>query len=174
MRWNCLLVACCLAIVACGDDTSNPVSPSNQPLVFTAQLLAANEVPALVNPAESTAHGAVQITVTPTRDSSGNITSATATFEIQLAGLPQNTTFVGGHIHPAPPGVAGPVIVNTTLSSGTPPTFISGAAVWTFSNINVPVPTLQGMINNPGGFYFNVHTFSNPGGVARGQIQRTF
>ena len=166
-----VLVAVGLTTASCSDD-SNPVAPANAPLVFTAELAAASEVPAVTN-AEQTAHGAVQITVTPTRDSSGNITAATAKFEIQLAGLPTTTTFVGGHIHPAPAGTTGPVIVNTSLSSGTPPVFLNGAATWTFDNINVPVATLQGMIANPGSYYFNVHTFSNPGGVARGQLRRT-
>lgn len=175
MRWNCLLVVCCLATAACGDGTSNPASPSGTtPLVFTAELFAGNEVPLVTN-AESVAHGAVDITMNVTRDPSTNaITLATARFDIQLAGLPPTTTFVGAHIHPGVAGVAGPVIVNTTLSSGTPQTIQSGAATWTFENINVPVAIAQGMINNPSAFYFNVHTFSNPAGVARGQIQRTF
>ena len=30
--------------------------------------------------------------------------------------------------------------------------------------------TLQSIIDNPAGFYFNVHSSTNPGGVARGQL----
>jgi len=62
-----VLVAVGLTTASCGDD-SNPVAPANAPLVFTAQLAATNEIPAVTN-AEQTAHGAVQITVTPTTDS---------------------------------------------------------------------------------------------------------
>jgi CHRD domain len=166
-----LLLSLPLAAAACGDDNS-PTSPSATPLVFTAQLQAGNEIPA-VSQAEQTAHGAVQITMTPTRDSSNNITAVTAKFEIQLAGLPTNTTFVGGHIHPAPAGVTGPVIINTGLSSGTPPVYQSDTATWTFDNINVPLPFFNAIVANPSNFYFNVHSFSNPGGVARGQLGRT-
>jgi hypothetical protein len=28
----------------------------------------------------------------------------------------------------------------------------------------------QTIINNPAGYYFNIHTAANPGGVARGQL----
>ena len=30
----------------------------------------------------------------------------------------------------------------------------------------------QNIINNPGGFYYNVHSTLNPGGFARGQLVR--
>jgi hypothetical protein len=30
----------------------------------------------------------------------------------------------------------------------------------------------QTILNNPAGFYFNVHSTLNPGGVARGQLVR--
>jgi len=33
-----------------------------------------------------------------------------------------------------------------------------------------PVDTANSIIANPAGFYFNVHTALNPGGVARGQL----
>jgi hypothetical protein len=110
--------------------------------------------------------------MTPTRDSTGAITAATADFHIQLAGLPENTAYVGAHIHPGVAGVNGPVIVNTSLSSGTLPTIVSGAATWDFRGVNVPVATAQQLESNPSAFYFNVHTFTNPGGVARGQLSR--
>ena len=79
--------------------------------------------------------------MTVARDASNAITSATANFVIQVAGLPTDTTFVGAHIHPGVLGVVGPVIVNTTLSSGTPPQVVNGLATWTFNNITVPVAT---------------------------------
>ena len=166
-----LLLALGLVAAGCGDG-NNPTSPSGTgPLVFTAELFAGNEVPLVTN-FESVAHGAVDITMNVTRDASNNITAATARFDIQLAGLAPNTTFVGAHIHPGVAGVAGPVIVSTTLSSGTPQIVQSGAATWVFENINVPVATAQAMITNPSAFYFNVHSFSNPSGVARGQLRQ--
>jgi hypothetical protein len=167
-RWGWLVLAACVGAAACDD---NGTAPSNSPIVLTTLLSPANEVPAVAN-AESSARGAVQITMTPTRDSTGAITSATADFHIQMAGLAENTVFVGAHIHPGVAGVNGPVIVNTTLSSGTLPAIASGAAVWDFRNLNVPVATAQQLESNPSAFYFNVHTQTNPGGVARGQLAR--
>ena len=32
--------------------------------------------------------------------------------------------------------------------------------------------TLRGMLDNPAGYYVNLHTTVNPGGVIRGQLQR--
>jgi hypothetical protein len=40
------------------------------------------------------------------------------------------------------------------------------------TNISVPAATIQGIVNNPAGFYFNVHSPTNPGGAARGQLDR--
>ena len=172
-RWILLLAASLLA-AACGDGTTvaSPSSTGTGPFIFTAQLSAQNEVPPPT--AESTANGAVQITMNVTRDSSSAITAATADFVIQMAGLAPDTTFVGAHIHPGVVGTNGPVIVNTSLSSGTPAQIQNGVATWTFRNITVPTATAQALIDNPAGFYFNVHTFTNPGGVARGQVRRTF
>jgi hypothetical protein len=170
-RWGMLLLAGSLLAAGCGDDNS-PTSPSaTAPLVFGAELSPASEVPAITN-GEAGARGAVQVTMNVTRDSAGAITAATARFEIQVAGLPTDTTFVGAHIHPGVAGVNGSVIVNTTLSGGTPPTLVNGTATWSFPNIVVSPTVAQQLIDNPSAFYFNVHTFTNPGGMARGQLRR--
>jgi hypothetical protein len=161
-----------LSVLVAGCDDAAPTSPSNVPLVFTAQLSPANEVPAVSN-AEAAASGAVQITMTVSRDSANAITAARATFAIQVAGLPASTTYVGAHIHTGVAGVNGGVVVNTTLSSGTVPQFVSGTASWIINDINVAPATAQAIIDNPSAFYFNIHSLTNPAGVARGQLRRT-
>ena len=45
-------------------------------------------------------------------------------------------------------------------------------ASFTKANLNVDPATMQAIINNPAGYYFNIHTALNPGGVARGQLTR--
>ena len=42
----------------------------------------------------------------------------------------------------------------------------------TFSRLNLALKAVdaQAIINNPAGFYFNIHTSANPGGVMRGQL----
>src|SRR2546425_3436193 len=110
-----VLVACAL-VAGCGDD--NPTGPSNPPLVFTALLSSANEVPPVAN-SESTARGAAQITFDVTRNASNAITAATVRFYFQVTGL-SGTIILGAHIHPGAAGVNGPVVVSTGLSATSP------------------------------------------------------
>ena len=104
-----LLGLCVLGAAGCSDDSTNP---SNLPIVMTASLSPANEVPAIAN-AENTGGGAVQITLNVTRDGTGAITGGTAEFHFQLSGFPSSTSIVAAHIHPGAAGVNGGVIVNT-------------------------------------------------------------
>ena len=165
-----VLVACAL-VAGCGDD-DNPTGPSaNTPLVFTALLSPANEVPPVAN-SESTARGAAQITFDVTRNASNAITAATARFYFQVTGLPAGTIIVGAHIHPAPAGVNGPVVVSTGLSGTSPFAMSADAAELTVGDIAVDPALAQAIIDNPAGYYFNLHTPANPGGLARGQLTR--
>jgi len=50
---------------------------------------------------------------------------------------------------------------------------VNGGASFTRTNINVPFDVAQGMLDNPSGYYFNIHSTLNPTGVARGQLTRT-
>jgi len=107
-----------------------------------------------------------------TRDASGAISSATATFYFQLTGFPAGTTIQGAHIHPAPAGTNGPVIISTGLTATNTVTVPSGTGDFTFTNVPVDPALAQQILNNPAAFYFNVHSPANPGGFARGQLQR--
>ncbi len=164
-----LLGLCLLGVVSCSDDAA---APSNLPIVLTANLAPANEVPPIAN-AENSGRGAVQVTLNVTRDGTGAITAGTADFHFQLSGFPSSTTVVGAHIHPGATGVNGPVIVNTGVVAATPVAFQDGVATFSVSGIPVPAATLQNLVNNPAAFYFNVHSPTNPGGFSRGQLNRT-
>src|SRR5437762_5617126 len=110
-----MVVVACALVAGCGDD--NPTGPSaSTPLVFTALLSSANEVPPVAN-SESTARGAAQITFDVTRTASNAITAATVRFYFQVTGLPAGTIIVGAHIHPGAAGVNGPVVVSTGLTA---------------------------------------------------------
>src|SRR5258706_16179196 len=113
-RWTLTAVALCLLSAGCGDDSQT--APSNAPLIFSAILSPANEVPPVGN-AESGGRGAAQVQFDGTRGAGDAITSATASFYYQLTGFPAGTTLVGAHIHPAPAGVQGPVIISTGVTA---------------------------------------------------------
>ena len=138
----------------------------------TAQLSAANEVPAVTGP-EANGRGNVTISFNVPRDAGGAVTGAgTASFAIQLSGFPPGTPAILAHIHPGATGQVGPPLVNTNLAPAT-------ALVLGDGTVNVTLTAPVGQVDaaaitaNPAGYYFNVHTQLNPGGAVRGQLTRT-
>lgn len=169
------LLICAVAMLGVGCDDDGPTAPSNpNQVVFTAALSAANEVPPISN-AESTARGNAQITFDLTRDSGGAITGATTTWVFTLSDFPDGSTIRLGHIHEGAAGVAGGVRIDTGL---TPATALSvtggrlGNQIITKAVTPTELPQVQRVIDNPGGFYFNLHSALNGGGVVRGQLTR--
>ena len=164
-------IAVVLALVAAGCSNNNspsPATPTNP--TFTAALSPANEVPPITN-AESTVSGNATITLVVTRDAANNITAATATFVVNLTGFPAGSSINIAHIHEGASTCACPVVVNTSLAAGEV-TIVNGVASFTKANITVDPAVAQRILANPAGFYFNVHTTLNAGGVARGQLNR--
>jgi hypothetical protein len=164
-----LALAACVCVSACDDNETAPSAAA--PLVFSTLLSPSNEVPP-VSGSESSGRGAVQVQFNVTRDASGGISAATANFYFQLTGFPAGTTIVGAHIHPAPAGTNGPVIISTGLTATNTVSLTNGTGDFTFSNVPVDPALAQQILNNPGAFYFNVHSTNNGGGFARGQLQR--
>jgi hypothetical protein len=113
----------------------------------------------------------VTVTLNVTRDGAQNITAATADFQVSLSGFPANTSLTGAHIHAGRAGANAGVIVNLAIASGDI-ALPSGTASFSRNTINVPADVAQNMMNDPAGFYFNVHTTLNPGGAVRGQLVR--
>src|SRR5687767_120389 len=155
-----------LALVAGCDDNDPPTGPSNTgPIVFTAALSAANEVPAVTN-AEAGGRGNVTITFNVPRDSTGAVTGGGGvTFAMQLNGFPAGTAAIAAHIHPGAVGVNGSPLVNTTVSAAGPVVMGDGTAnVTVTATPEITQANAQAIVANPAGFYFNVHTPLNPGG----------
>lgn len=175
LKRGCLILLTTLALAGCDDDS--PTAPNDPNVVlFTAQLSAQNEVPAITN-AEANARGDVRITFNLTRDASNNIVGGTATFVVNLRDFPAGATWRLAHIHRGGSDVAGPVVVDTSLTPATAITLTSGTiSNQTFSNQPIvtngqPDPALiNDIINNPAGFYFNAHTALNGSGAVRGQL----
>jgi len=169
------LLICAVAIMGAGCDGDSPTTPSNaNQAVFTAALSAANEVPPITN-AESTARGNAQITFDLTRDGGGTITAATVTWAFILSDLPANSSIILGHIHIGGAGVAGGVHINTGLSPTNSIALPDGRLnthLITTTATATELGRMQAILDNPGGYYFNLHSPLNPGGVVRGQLTR--
>ena len=164
------LVVSLAGVAACGSDSS-PATPSgNGTQTYTATLRPSEEVPA-VSGAESSGGGTVTIVLNVVKDTSGNVTSATATFDVTLNGFPAGTPINMAHIHQAAAGQSGNVVVSTTLAPGDV-TLNNGSGSFNRSGVAVTPDIATQLLNNPAGFYFNVHSTLNPAGVARGQLVR--
>jgi hypothetical protein len=131
-------------------------------------LSAGNEVPAITN-ADAGATGTATIALTVTKDDSGNITSATANFQMSVTGFPAGTTVTDAHIHNGAAGANAGIYVNTGLTSGEL-AITNGSGSITKNGINVPSDRAAAILSNPAGHYFNVHTAINPAGAIRGQL----
>jgi len=131
-------------------------------VVFTAQMLAANEVPPISN-ADLNAFGNVTVTL----DTVAN----TASFAWSVTNV-ASPAIILSHIHEGPPGVIGPVRIDSGITAGTPVTVVAGNASFSKSGISTTAAQIAAIIANPGGFYFNVHSTLNPVGVVRGQLVR--
>ena len=169
-RLSALIVGLSIFAVGCGGESS-PTAPSEGTTTtstFTVPLSSANEVPAIVN-ADATGSGTAVIALTVAKDNAGNITSATANFQITVAGFPAGTSITDAHIHNGVVGSNAGVYVNTTLASGEIALANGGGSI-AKNGINVPSDRAAAILNNPTGHYFNVHTALNPAGAIRGQL----
>ena len=166
-----LMVGIAILVAACGS--SSPSTPSNTlptKVTFTAALNPANEGPPVTN-ADSSGSGTGTFTLDLTRDSAGAITAAKATFVFSLNNFPANSSLILAHIHTGGPGATGSPIVNTGLTAASAVAMPNGSVTnQTFANIDVTPTNAQQIIDNPNGFYYNVHTSLNSGGAARAQL----
>jgi uncharacterized protein (TIGR03437 family) len=149
------------------------LAQSVESIPFRLNMSPQNEVPAVTG-LEATGFGTVWLHVL--RDSSGRITSGTVDFNVRYQ-FPGEVTFTGLHIHRGNAGANGPVLIDSRVSAGNPVVDASGRGAITRSaeiaagSPNVAV--LSEIINNPDGFYLNLHSTANPGGAVRAQLART-
>jgi hypothetical protein len=163
-RYIVSIVLMALAIVSVASLMVRPAKADT--VIFTAQLRAANEVPPVTN-SDVNAFGSVTV-VLDTATNSYN-------FDWSVSQLGASSIILS-HIHEGSASVNGPVRVDSGI--GVNPVSIpvvNGSASFSKSGI-VPTTDAAGitsrLLANPGGFYFNVHSNLNPGGVARGQLVR--
>ena len=171
-RVACVSLLLALSVAGCDDS---PVDPSNDTIpTFTAALTTANEVPPVMS-VEATCSGNVTIRITNlTRNSAQVITSATVDFTGNVASCAA-ATINFGHIHQGTAGLVGDIVVDTGLVPGVL-VLVNGSGSFA-QNGRRPerneFTIIQRMLDNPMGFYFNLHSTLHPDGVIRGQLIRT-
>jgi hypothetical protein len=170
-RFAMFALALTLGAPACDDDS--PTGPSTTgPIVFTAELRASNEVPAISN-AESNAQGRATITFSVPRDGSGNVTGD-GVWNVQavVSGFTDSSAIRAAHIHNGAAGVNAGVYVDTLLTPANAIPVSSGSTTINFEQVQIIQSRAQAVMDNPAGHYFNMHSPLNPGGVIRGQLVR--
>jgi uncharacterized protein (TIGR03437 family) len=152
--------------------TGGLFAQSSETIVFRAVLSPANEVPAIA----INASGMGTILLHVVRDASGKVVSASTDFNTNYQ-FPGEVTITGMHIHKGVAGENGSVTINSNISAAAPVADPTGKGILLRQGFTGPadaagLDTVNGMLANPAGFYLNVHTTVNPGGVIRGQLQR--
>jgi uncharacterized protein (TIGR03437 family) len=146
---------------------------TSESIPFRAVLSARSETTPVV---DSNATGAVTVWVHVVRDAAGKVTSGSVDFSVNYR-FSGATTLTAMHIHKAPVGVAGAIVVPVPLTrfddatgAGTIPT-----KQVQFSNADASTTVLDsinGLLADPSQYYFNIHTVDAPAGAMRGQLQR--
>jgi hypothetical protein len=187
MRILASLAATALLAAACGGTAAAPsptVAPTTAPTAtptpaptpqlkytFSADLKTTNEVPAIAN-AEASCTGKGTFTLDTVKDATGKITAATAGFNLTVSACPADTKLTLFHIHQAAAGANGGVKVTGKGDAANPIALATGAttAPIVVTNVTVDPVLANDIITGPAGFYFNVHSTVNGGGVIRGQL----
>jgi hypothetical protein len=160
-RLGIAITVLALGISGCGGGNGSPTNPSAI-RVFTVQLSAQNEVPAITN-AERDARGTAVLTF--------NTDANTIDFNVSLNNFPTDSVVRIAHIHgPASRAATAGIVVDTTLSQGTV-ALVNGAGTFSFPGRSVSKALMDQILASPESFYFNVHTVLNGGGAVRGQLQ---
>jgi hypothetical protein len=141
MRQRALFVSVAIGLLFVGNLSAQTLG---------AVLTGSQEVP----PTTTSGFGNATVTFDSARQ------NINVTITVSSLGSPINNF----HIHEQAAGVSGPVVVNLIGLGGT---FTNGTMTGTFP---IDAAVAQRMLQNPAGFYVNVHTTQFPGGAIRGQL----
>lgn len=116
---------------------------------LTSELLGANEAP---GPGDPDGSGYAEIIL--------NQGQGTISYELTVENIAPATA---AHIHFAPAGVAGPVVVALTAPT-------NGMSSGVINNVDPDL--IKAIRQNPGAYYVNVHNSEYPAGALRGQLSK--
>jgi hypothetical protein len=144
-----LAAACIIAASAAGVATAKH---GGVMCVLQAQLSAQNETTGSTSIA--TGHTLIKVW-----------SDGTIEFKTQILN-PGHETFIAGHVHLAPVGVEGPIVVPLFMGPSTSASHIKQ------SDIATPNAGTSGtaLCQNPSAYYVNYHTTAFTGGAIRGQL----
>ena len=156
-----------IALLIMGGSATASLAQSTETFYVKAKLSPDNQVPAITG---LNANGSARVKITVNRDTTGAITSGTAAFEVAYQ-FPSAITLIGFHIHSAPVGENGTVVINSGLNA-TPDS--SGVGTLALPAVTLDttdeIAALNGLVTEPQLYYINLHTTDNPGGAIRGQV----
>jgi CHRD domain len=149
----CVVAAC--AVAALTASVAPAKSGNGVMCVLHSKLAAKNETTGSI----STAKGHTLIKVR---------NDGTIEFKTRINNK-NHETFVAGHIHQAPVGVAGPIVVPLFVAPALP----TNARRIKQSGVATPNAGTTGaaLCQNPSAYYVNYHTTAFPGGAIRGQLR---
>jgi uncharacterized protein (TIGR03437 family) len=139
--------------------------------IFQVTMLPANEVPPI---AGLTATGPTRIPVYVLRNPDGSVAAGAVLFDVNPRGFPAPTTFTGLHIHEGAAGASAAVVFPSGVD-GTANKVVSDTGngnIFRLVNVSsaAAIASLNRFMQNPNGFYVNLHTTVNPGGAIREQL----
>ncbi len=136
--------------------------------VFQVNMLPSNEVPAVTG---LTASGVTDVPVYTLRGADGSVIAGTVIFDVNFRGFPAATSFTGLHIHEAPVTSSGGIVIQPPASfSATSDTGNGNAFRILTVSTSTAIAALNRLMQNPNGFYINIHTSANPSGAMRAQL----
>jgi uncharacterized protein (TIGR03437 family) len=139
--------------------------------VFQVTMLPGNESPAVTG---LTATGPSEVVIPLLRNGDGSVAAGATLFDVNFRGFPAPTTITGLHIHDAGPGSNSGVVFPSGLDGNLNKVVSDTGNGNIFRLVNVSsaaaIAKLNALVQNPNGFYLNLHTTVNGGGAMRDQL----
>jgi hypothetical protein len=144
--------------------------------VFSTHYFQASLSPSAETPAPtsvSMASGSTLVRIHIRRSDTGDFMQAAVDFDTTLS-VVQEQNLVNMHIHRGAAGVGGPVVIDSVFGSPIPVEAGGTARIIrqfiVAADNEAGIATIEALLENPEGYYVNVHSSAHPPGVARGQL----